>query len=198
MCDPLTSKDLMEEVVSFLQRTVGRKIRVLSDGERRSLLQAELAAEDAMIGSRCFNEGLQEALSRKFVVACSTDMNFKWPSGIYEVLKEGDTIVGFITNNFNQIKQQFNERISVFSKDSKRGWDLMFFPDRIRKLKGGKRTPTLFVHKGFMLPELERETKVKNAVLAFCTRAGNAYLRELLKEEEKPEVGSIVIGFNIS
>ena len=181
----------MEEVFSLLRKTTGiRKIKALSDVERRSLLQAELAAEDTMIGGRCFNEGLQEALSRKFVIACSTDMSFKWPSGPYVVLKEGDTIVGFITDNVDRIKQQFNERISVFAKN------LVVFPDRIRKLRGGKRAPTLFVYKGFKMPELEKESSVKNAVLAFCTRAGDACLKKLLKEKEKPEFGSIVIGFD--
>jgi len=195
--DSLTSKDLMQEVVSFLRNTAGiMKIKVLGDGERCSLLQAELAAEDAMIGgrerARCFNEGLQEALSRKFVVACSTDMNFKWPSGPYVVLKEGEVIVGFISDNIDQIKQQYCEKISVIGKN------LVILPERIRRLRGGKRTPTLFVNKGFNIVELERDTKAKNAILAFCTRAGDAYLKELLKEKEKTELGSIVIGFNVS
>jgi hypothetical protein len=179
----------VNQVIAFLSKKPGiRRIKVLSDEERRSLLQVELAAENAVIGGRCFNEGLREALSLEFVVACFTDMNFKWPSGPYVVLKEGDTIVGFITDNVNLIKQQFNERISVFAKD------LVIFPDRIRKLRGGKRTPTLFIHKGFKMSELEKEANVKNAVLAFCTRAGDACLKKLLKEE-KLDLGSIVIGF---
>lgn len=181
----------VDQVIAFLSEKPGiRRIKALTDEERRSLLQVELAAEDAMIGGRCFNEGLQEALSRKFVVACSTDMNLKWPSGPYVVLKEGDTIVGFLTDNVNLIKQQFNERISVFAKD------LVVFPDRIRKLRGGKRTPTLFVHKGFKRSELEKEANVKNTVLAFCTRTGDACLKKLLKEEERLEFGSIVVGFD--
>ena len=164
----------------------------MSHDERRSLLRAESIAEEAMIGGRGYNEGLREVLSRKFVVACSTNMGFKWPSGPYVFLKEGDVVVGFISDNIHQIKQQYREKISVFGKN------LVIFPERIRKLRGGKRTPTLFVHKGFNLVELERHTKVENAVFAFCTRAGDAYLKELLKGKETPEFGSIVIGFDIS
>jgi hypothetical protein len=191
--DLLVSKDPVQEVVSLLRKIIGiRKIKIFSSQERRSLLQTELIAEESMIGGWGFNEGLREALSRKFVIACSTDMSFKWPSGPYVVLKEGDTVIGFITDNVDQIKQQYNEKIRVLGKN------FVLFPERIRRLKVGKRSPTLFIDKGFNLPELERDAKVKNAVLAFCTRAGNAHLKELLKEEEKPEIGSIVVGFDIS
>jgi len=193
MGDLLTSEDPIKEVISCLRKISGiRKIRVLSDAERHSLLQAELSAENAMIGGCGYNEGLREAISRKFVVACSTDMNFKWPSGPYVVLKEGDVVVGFITDNVDRIKQQFNEKICVFVKD------MVIFPERIKKLRSGRRSPTLFIHKGFSLPELERETKAEDVVLAFCTRAGDACLKRLLGEEEKPEIGSIVIGFKVS
>lgn len=182
----------MKEVITYLQKTPGiRKIKVLNDTENRSLLQAELSAEKNMIGGQCFNEGLREALSRKFVVVCSTDMNYKWPNGPYVILKEGDVVVGFITDNIDQIRQQFNEKISAFVKD------LVIFPERIRKLRSGKRSPTLFINKGFNLPEMEKETRARDVVLAFCTRAGDACLKQFFKEEHDPKIGSIVIGFNI-
>jgi len=188
----LTSEDTMKSIISCLRKTPGiRKIKVLSDVERHSLLQVELSAEETMIGCCGFNEGLREALSRKFVVVCSTDMDFEWPNGPYVVLKEGEVIVGFITDNVDRIKQQFDEKISVFVKD------LVIFPERIQKLRGGKRSPTLFIHKGFTLPEIEKKTKAKDVFLAFCTRAGDACLKQLLKEKEDPKIGSIVIGFNI-
>lgn len=188
----MPSEGPITEVISFLRKIAGiRKIKVLSEEERRSLLQAEVIAEEAMIGGRGFNEGLREALSRRFVVACSTDMSFKWPSGPYVTLKEGEVVVGLITDNADKVRQEYDEKTSVIGKH------LLIFPERIRRLRDGKRTPTLFVHKGFNLPELERESKVKDTVLAFCTRAGDAYLKKLLKEEEKPEHGSIVLGFDI-
>jgi hypothetical protein len=188
----LECKDPLEKVVSFLRKTAGvRRFKILSDEERRSLLQAELTGEESMSGGRGFNEGLREALSRPFVVACSTYRSFQWPSGPYVVLKEGNVVVGFITDDINQVKEQHNEKISVIGKN------LVIFPERIRRLRCGKRLPTTFVHKGFNLPELEKETKVKDTVLAFCTRAGDAYLKKLLNEEDRPELGSIVIGFAI-
>lgn len=189
----LISEDIMKQVISYLRKTPGiRKIKVLSATERHSLLQVELSAEENMIGGHGLNEGLREALSRKFVVVCSTDIKFEWPHGPYVVLKEGDVVVGFITDNVDRVKQQFDEKISVFVKD------LVIFPERIRKLRSGKRSPTLFIHKGFNLPEIEKTTKAKDVVLAFCTRAGDACLKQFLKEEENPKIGSIVIGFNIS
>lgn len=188
----MISEDTTKEIISYLRKTPGiRKIKVLSGMERHSLLQEELLAEETMIGGHGFNEGLREALSRKFVVVCSTDMDFEWPNGPYVVLKEGDVVVGFITDNVDRIKQQFDEKVSVFVKD------LVIFPERIRKLRCGKRSPTLFIHKGFNLPEIEKKTKAKDVFLAFCTRAGDACLKQLLKEEKDPKIGSIVIGFNI-
>lgn len=187
------TSNLINEALTFLNKIPGiRKIKVLSDAERSSLLQAELAAESAMVGGRGFNEGLREVLSREVVVACSTDMDFEWPSGPHVILQHGEIIIGFITDNVDQVKLQFSEEIHVFGKN------LVIFPERVRKLKGEKTAPTLFVYRGFKLDQLERQANVKNAVLAFCTRAGDAYLKALLGEENKPELGSIVIGFDIS
>lgn len=188
----MNSEGEIKDIIAHLQKIPGiRKIKVLNDSESHSLSQAELFAEKNMVGAQCFNEGLREAISRKFVVACSTDMNYKWPNGPYVVLKEGEVVVGFITDNIDQIRQQFDEKISVFVKD------LVIFPERIRKLRGGKRSPTLFIQKGFNLPEMEKETRAKDVVLAFCTRAGDACLKKLFNEEYDPKIGSIVIGFNI-
>ncbi|MEM2046834.1 MAG: hypothetical protein QXW47_05765 [Candidatus Jordarchaeales archaeon] len=44
---------------------------------------------------------------------------------------------------------------------------------------------------------LEAKAGVKNATLAFCTRNGDAYLKKLLDESEKADIGTIVIGFDI-
>ncbi|MFB0563633.1 MAG: hypothetical protein ACETWM_20735 [Candidatus Lokiarchaeia archaeon] len=188
-----STSNLINEALTFLKKIPGiRKIKVLSDVERSSLPQAELAAESAMVGCRSFNQGLREVLSREVVIVCSTDMDFEWPSGPHVILQQGEIIIGFITDNVDQVKPQFSEKIYVFGKN------LVIFPERIRKLKGEKMTPTLFVYRGFKLDQLERQANVKNAVLAFCTRAGDAYLKALLKEEKKPELGSIVIGVDIS
>lgn len=189
-----STSDLINEVLTFLKKVPGvRKIRVLSDVERCSLLQAESAAEGCvMVGCRSFNEGLREVLSREVVVACSTDMDFEWPSGPHVILQHGEIIIGFITDNVDQVKSQFGEEIRVFGKN------LVIFPERLRKLRGEKMAPTLFVCRGFKLDQLERQAGVKNVVFAFCTRAGDAYLKGLLGEENKPELGSIVVGFDIS
>lgn len=189
-----SASDLINEVLTFLEKVPGiRKIRVLSDVERGSLLQTESAAEECvMVGCRNFNEGLREVLSREVVVACSTGMDFEWPSGPHMVLKQGGIIIGFITDNVNQVKSQFGEEIRVFGKN------LVIFPERVRKLRVENMTPTLFVCRGFKLDQLERQAGVKNVVFAFCTRAGDAYLKGLLGEENKLELGSIVVGFGIS
>ncbi|MBS7288186.1 MAG: hypothetical protein KIH01_05455 [Candidatus Freyarchaeota archaeon] len=162
----------------------------MSDAERASLLQAELKGERLMIGGQGFNEGLREALARDFVIACSTDKRFKWPKGPYVVLKSGDTIVGLVTDDVDSIKRQFNEEVYVF------GGNMVLFPNRIRRIKDKEKT-TLFIYKGFKVEELEAEASVKNATLAFCTRAGDAYLKELLDEEERADIGTIVIGFDL-
>jgi hypothetical protein len=181
-------------VLTFLERVPGvRKVRVLDDVERSSLLRCELAAEEyVMVGCRIFNEGLREALSKEVVVACSTDMGFEWPSGPHVVLRQGEIIVGFITDDVDRVKSEFGEEVRVF------GRNLVIFPERVRKLRGEKVAPTLFVSRGFKMDRLEREVGVKNAVLAFCNRAGDGYLKGLLGEENKPELGSIVIGFDVS
>lgn len=162
----------------------------MSDAERASLLQAELEGERLMIGGQGFNEGLREALAREVVIACSTDKRFKWPKGPYVVLKSGDTIVGFVTDDVDSVKQQFNEETYVF------GGNMVLFPNRIRGIKG-KEKATLFIYKGFRVEELEEEAGVKNATLAFCTRAGDAYLKKLLDEGEGADIGTILIGFDL-
>lgn len=183
--------DRLRRVVEFLQTVQGvRKVIVLGNVEREALLQAELRGEKSVIGGQGFNEGVREALSREFVVACSTDKRFKWPKGPYVVLKSGDTVVGFITDDVENIKRQCNEETYVF------GGSLILFPDRIRKLKD-KEKATIFVYKGFKMEALEAEADVKDAVLAFCTRAGDAYLKRLLGESEDASIGTIVVGFNL-
>lgn len=185
---------LVDGVLAFLGGVPGvRRVRVLGDVERVSLLRCELEGEEGVVfGCRVFNEGLREALSREVVVACSTDMGFVWPRGPHVVLRLGEVVVGFITDDVEGVRSEFGEEVRVF------GGNLVIFPERVRRLRGGKVGATLFVSRGFKMEELERRVGVRNVVLAFCNRAGDAYLKGLLGEENKPELGSIVIGFDIS
>ncbi len=184
--------DAVNKVVEFIRKIHGvRKVRVLSDAERAALLQAELEGEKLIIGGQGLNEGLREALAREVVIACSTNKGFKWPKGPYAVLKIGDTVVGFITDDVDSIKKRCDEEVYVF------GNNLILFPSRIRKIKDRERT-TFFIYKGFSMKELEAGTGVKNATLAFCMRTGDAYLKKLLDEGEKAEIGTIIVGFDIN
>lgn len=71
---------------------------------------------------------------------------------------------------------------------------MVLFPDRIIK---DKEKTTIFVYKGFCVETLEAEAGVRNAISAFCTRNGDAYLKKLLEESEKADIGTITIGFDI-
>jgi hypothetical protein len=178
--------------INFLRRMRGiKKIKLLNNIERETVLRIEKNAEKTGNFYKSVNEGVKEALSRKYALTCITDTNFKWPPGPYSVLMEGNVIVGYITDDIECIKKQFNEKISVIGKN------LVLFPERVKKLETPRRSPTVFVFKGSKMPELELEAKVKNAILSFPSRDACKYILKLLKEPIKPGIGSIIVGFDI-
>ncbi len=186
----------IEVILDFLLSIKGiRKVRLLSDEERRIVLELEREAEKRVLMGLMpgVNLGVREALSRDFTVAAITQDEFEWPErGLIKIMCD-DEVLGEDVRSQEELESLKREGHKVIANY------IVIYRDKYDKFKslGGFRGVTLVV-----APlELKWTKEIPNArrvVVGSPSQPADAFLKKLMGlEEERGRLGSILIGFDL-
>jgi hypothetical protein len=157
----------------------------LSPEETAEVLRLEGEAEKKVMMGLCkgMNLGLREALKRKHVFACATDLNLSWPEcSLIKIVCEGEVIGEDIYNN---VKLE-----DLKKKGNMVAGNLVIYRDKIkafRERRGGVR-----VH---LLPLEIPELILCGAIVGVPSPPGDIFLKTRLGiDTEDNRLGTVVVG----
>lgn len=166
---------VLKEAIDSLGKVKGvLKVRPLSQLERMRVL--ELEEEHNRLGVKGLgelrNEGVFECLKRRYVVVMLTNEEFRWPKGPYAIIKLSGEIVAEIGEHGFRI---FKERL-ISTRRKCKSYKVIFLP----------LTP----------PTLKPFNKFQDIILASPSSKAHKYLLKLLNVKERPNLGTMLVGFN--
>lgn len=177
-----------DDIINVLNKIEGIvKIVKLSDEEKKEVERLEKEAENKVLMGLCkgINIGVREALNKKLVYACLTNMEFKWPkTSLVKIVCE-DEIIAEDVYDEELLKKNKEEGNVVLG-------NLVIYKDKLKIIKE-KKDKLLAIMLPLPIPELER---IK-AVVGSPSPPADKYLKEKLGIfEEKPELGTIIVGID--
>jgi len=157
----------------------------LSHEEVAEVLRLEGEAEKKVMMGLCkgINLGLREALKRRYVFACATDLNLTWPECSYIKLVCDGEVVGedlYDKATLENLKKKGNVVAG----------NLVLYKDKTKALK--ERRDEMRVH---MLPMEIPELTICGAVVGVPSPPTDIYLKTRLEiDTEDNRLGTVVVG----
>lgn len=171
------------------------KARILSDEERRRVLDVEENAEEKIAYGMCktLNQGMRQALTRQYTVALVIDSSqFQYPHHPHMKMIYNDTIVGEQVKDSEKIKELKKDRSNFFLWES--------FVLYMLKLPKGveERKKLRMIYTERPAVQLEGQSSVEKSVLGTPSMEGDSLVKELLSiNSEKPTTGTCMVGFDL-
>jgi len=177
------SKGEVEKVLSRLPGVI--KVAPLSQKDGAEVLRLEEEAEKKVMMGLCkgVNLGLREALKRKNVFACATDLNLSWPECSLMKIVCNSEIIG---------QDIYDEAVleDLKKKGNMIAGNLVIYRDRMKAFKD--RREEMRVH---MLPLEIKELTVCGAVVGVPSPPGDIFLKTRLGiNTEDNRLGTVVVG----
>ncbi|MDH5806213.1 MAG: hypothetical protein QXW62_04490 [Candidatus Methanomethylicaceae archaeon] len=179
---------LKNDIINILNKIEGIvKIVELNDEEKKEIEKLEKEAESKVLMGLCkgINIGVREALNKKLVYACLTNMEFKWPkTSLVKIVCENEVIAEDIYDEelLNKKKEEGNLVLG----------NLVVYKDKLKIMKERK-DKLLAIMLPLPIPELEKI----NAIVGSPSPPVDKYLKVKFGIlEEKPELGTIIIGID--
>ncbi|MBM5805890.1 MAG: hypothetical protein FJZ49_07520 [Candidatus Verstraetearchaeota archaeon] len=157
----------------------------MSHEEVAEVLRLEGEAEKKVMMGLCkgINLGLREALKRRYVFACATDLNLTWPECSYIKLVCDGEVVGedlYDKATLENLKKKGNVVAG----------NLVLYKDKTKALK--ERRDEMRVH---MLPMEIPELTICGAVVGVPSPPTDIYLKTRLEiDTEDNRLGTVVVG----
>jgi hypothetical protein len=170
-------------------------IKVLSEEERREILDIEGRVEEKIVFGLCksLNKGLREALQREFTVAMVIQTSeFQYPHHPYMSMIWGDQVVGELVKDEKKVEEL-----------RKNPGNLFLWENFVVYMKKLPRNPK---ERGEMrvvyLPREPLQLKglpyIKNSVSGTPSTEGDTLIKKMLAiQSEELTIGTCLVGFNI-
>jgi hypothetical protein len=165
----------------------------IDDRDRQKIRQFEEELQKRGLGGlgKYCNEGVLKVLGRQMVCVVLNNNDFRHATEPCLSWEAGDVVIGEEVSDPERLKSlQRSERVKVIGKN------FVVFLDRIKKTAGQQPT---FVFRALAFPEIEGIPRIKDVISASPLGAADLYLKERFGWEcGKPELGTILIGFNLA
>ncbi len=170
-------------------------VKLLSEDEKKKLLETEAQAEDRVIFGLCksLNEGVREALNRSFTVAAVIQTSdFAYPHHPYMKVVYGDVVVGEEAYGEERLAELQKSRDNFFLWDN-----FVLYRSKLPRDPLAKRgMKMVYVARPFQY--LHRLSYVADDVFGVPSVEGDSFLKSLLNTASTdPTVGTCLIGFNV-
>jgi len=170
-------------------------VRLLDEEEKGYLLGVEGQAEEKVLWGMCksLNQGLREAVSRKYTIAMVIDTSkFEYPHHPYTRMECEDLIVGEQVMDEEKIRELKRDPTNLFL------WNE--FVVYVKKIPGDperrKKLRVIFLPRA--PPQLASTPSVEKSVFGVPSVEGDLEIKKLLGvKDERPEIGSCIIGLEI-
>jgi len=183
----------LKEVQEALLATKGiLDVRWIEEKDRTVIrgMEEQLCKQGLGGLGKAYNEGVFSVLSRELVCVVLNNNDFRHAdvpclSWVVDDLVIGEEITDL--GKLESLKAQKDIKII--------GRNFVVYFDRVRQVRG--REPS-FVFRGLHFPEIEGIAAVRDVVSASPMGAADSYLKTLYGwDTEDPELGTILIGFNL-
>jgi len=186
--------DAVEAVVNRLLKTPGVvACWVVPDEDRDSLreLESEANLRLGLPGLDIVNEGIRDALARQHLVMISHSPALRHPPGPIIVILDGDHVVG------EEIWQPGQyEKLSKDSGTLFLGKSLVLYRDALTQARG---KPLKLAYRALPFPEVEEVAGVSDVVsITITIPVHSRFSQKAGWNPEDPNLGTVLIGFNVS
>ncbi|MGQ9759775.1 MAG: hypothetical protein ACUVQ5_04290 [Candidatus Methanomethylicaceae archaeon] len=157
----------------------------MDEEDRAEVERLEREAEEKVLMGLCkgTNMGVREALNKKVVFVCATDLSLRWPkSSLIRIVCDGETIGEDIYDEerLNRLKNEGNIVAG----------NLVFYKDKMLLLKEKRENIRVL-----MLPLLIPELESLGAIIGSPSPPTDLYLKKKLGITDKdPNLGTIIVG----
>lgn len=161
------------------------RVKELTEEEKNEVLRLECESEKGVLMGLCqgINEGLREALKKRKVYACATDMSFVWPNSTYIKITCGEELIGEDVNDKERLERLKAEGHLIAGT-------LVFYRDKMRLFKD--RRDETRVH---ILPLEIPDVCGKKAIVGSPSPPTDLYLKKRMGiSTEDKELGTVIIG----
>jgi len=170
-----------------------RRLKLLTDDEKRLLLGVEAEVERRVILGLCpsLNLGVREAVDRRFTVAMVIQTSeFPYPHHPYMRVMLDDMVVGEQVSARGRVSELRKLPGNMLLWD-----DFVVYRSRLpRDLEGRRRMRLVYLPRPF--PALHDLAEVRDEVLGVPSAEGDQLLKSLLGEtSNEPTLGTSLIGF---
>jgi len=190
------NEEKLEVVVEALRQCRGvRRLKLLTDEEKRRLLEVEAEVERRVILGICpsLNLGVREALDRPFTVAMVIQSSeFPYPHHPHMRIVLGDMVVGEQVSAKDRVSELRRSPENMFLWDN-----FVVYRSRLpRDMDGRRRLRFLYLPRPF--PALQDLAEVRDEVLGVPSAEGDKSVKTLLGEmSSEPTLGTSLIGFSL-
>ncbi len=185
----------VDQITDGLKRLKGiRAVYSLTEQDKARVLEVEEAAtRKVLLGlGRGDNQGLKEALARNTSLVLTTDAEFEWPRGPNVLLMWRGELIGRDVDDPEEL-EEFKRR-----KDVVVSGNFVIFRDKMPSARELAAEPPMVVFPPKPLPQLERDFRVREAVIGFPCPSSDLLLKRVFNiSVEDRSLGTAIVGFNL-
>jgi hypothetical protein len=184
---------IIDQVTGALTKIEGiDQVKLIADDLKNQILEIEKSHENHMktMFADCINQGVRDVLARKIVIAIMHNPQLRHPPGPTVVLSLHDEIIGEEVWEVDTIKAMKKRSDVLFISE-----DFVIYKEKIRETPSGKPE---FLFPGLPFPELDIINGVNDVISASPIASTDVDIRRSMGwNEEDPNLGTVLIGFNI-
>jgi hypothetical protein len=189
-------KEQLERVLRTLRACRGAvAIRVLSEDEKKALLELERRVEDNIVFGMCKsrNDGVREALQREVTAALVIQSAiFQYPHHPHMSLRCGDRVLGELVTDREKREELKKNASNFFLWD-----DFVVYMKRLPRGREEREKMRMIFHPREPL-QLRGVPGVENSVFGTPSTEGDALIKRRMNiQGEDAHLGTCVLGFNL-